>query len=174
MKISTRLFLYISTLIILTSVGLGYISVRDERFHLMSEARGQARTLANILAATFKYYQMGNQHQRTGELVHAVMPHGQDGNNMLINIYDRKGQLMDFSFEHGENKIVPHESQELDEIVTENREKLIKDGSHEYFSVISPIRNSAGELQGAVEILFSLEQINKNLAGIIQKFVVFI
>ena len=94
----------------MTSVGLGYIFVRDERFHLMSETRAQARTLAKILAATFKYYHMGNRYQRIGELIHAVMPHGQNVNNMLLNIYDRQGQLMDFSFEHGTNRIVPRKT----------------------------------------------------------------
>jgi len=174
MKISTRLFLYISTLLILTSVGLGYISVRDERFHRMSEVRTQASTLASILAATFKYYHMEDQHQRIGELIHAVMPHGQGGNNMLINIYDRQGRLMDFSFEHGINKIVPHKIKELDEMLMGSREEFFTDGPFEYFSVVRPIRNSTGELQGAVEVLFSLDLINKNLAGLVQKFVIFI
>ncbi|MCK5069600.1 MAG: hypothetical protein KAR01_03630, partial [Desulfocapsa sp.] len=99
MKISTRFFLYIATLLILTSVGLGVISVRDERSHLMNEVRGQARTLAKILATTFKYYHVGDRSQRIGELIHAVIPHGQENNNLLINIYNQKGQLMDFSFE---------------------------------------------------------------------------
>lgn len=174
MKISTRLFLYISALLILTSVGLGYISVRDERFHLMSEMRSQTRTLASILATTFKYYHMGDQRQRIGELIHAVMPQGQNVNNLLINIYGRQGQLMDFSFEHGIKHTSPHKSKELGEMLTGSREKLIKDGSFEYFSVIRPIRNNVGELQGAVEILFCLDQINNKLAGLIQKFIVFI
>ena len=174
MKISTRLFLYISTLIILTSVGLGYISVRDERSQLMEGAREQARTLARTLAATFKYYHMGGQHQRIGELIHAVMPHGQDYNNMLLNIYDRQGKLMDFSFEHGTTKIVPHKTKELGDILAGSTEQLIKDGSLEYFSVISPIINSAGELQGAVEVLLCLDKINKNLAGLVRKFIAFI
>lgn len=174
MKISTRLFLYISTLLILTSVGLGYISVRDERFHLMNEVRGQARTLAKILATTFKYYHMGDQHQRIGELIHAVMPHGQESNNLLINIYDQQGQLMDFSFVHGANEIVPHQTKELGDILHGNSEHLIKDGSLEYFSVISPIITSSGHLQGAVEVLISLDQINKNLTGLVRKFIAFI
>lgn len=174
MKISTRLFLSISALLILTSVGLGYVSVRDERYHLMSEVKSQARTLASILATTFKYYHMDDQRQRIGELIHAVMPHDQNANNLLINIYDHQGQLMDFSFEHGINHITPNTSKELGEMLTGSREKLIKDGSFEYFSVIRPIRNNVGELQGAVEILFCFDQINTNLAGIIQKFVAFI
>jgi len=174
MKISTRFFLYISTLLILSSVGLGVISVRDERSHLMNEIRGQARTLAKILATTFKYYHMVDSHQRIGELIHAVMPHGQEGNNLLINIYDQNGQLMDFSFAHGINERIPHQTEVVSEIATGTQEQLIKEGSHEYFSVISPILSSTGHLQGAVEVLISLDQINKNLTGLIRKFIVFI
>ena len=174
MKISTRLFLYISTLLILSSVGLGYISVRDERFHLMNEVRGQARTLAKILATTFKYYHMGDQHQRIGELIHAVMPHDQESNTLLINIYNQQGQLMDFSFVHGSNELVPHQTKELDDILHGNREQLIKDGSLEYFSVTSPIISSSSHFQGAVEVLISLDQINKNLTGLVRKFIAFI
>lgn len=174
MKISTRLILSICTLLILTSVGMGYVSVRDERFQLMSEVRAEAGTLASILATTFKYYHMDDQHQRIGELIHAVMPHGQDINNLLINIYDSQGDLMDFSFEHGITKIAPHKRRELSGILTGDREEFIQDGSSEYFSVISPIINSGGELQGAVEILLSLDQINKNLAGFVRKFIIFV
>ncbi len=104
MRISTRFFLYISTLLILTSVGFGVLSVHDERSHLMNEVRGQTRTLAKILATTFKYYRVGDRPQRIGELIHAVMPHGQENSKLLINIYDQHGQLRDFSFEHGINK----------------------------------------------------------------------
>ena len=174
MKISTRFFLYISTLLILSSVGLGIISVRDERSHLMNEIRGQARTLAKILATTFKYYHIGNSHQRIGELIHAVMPHGQEGNNLLINIYDQQGQLMDFSFAHGVNERIPHQTEIPIEIAAGTREQLIKDGSQEYFSVVSPILSSTEDLQGVVEVLISLEPINKNLAGLIRKFIAII
>lgn len=174
MKISTRFFLYISTLLILSSVGLGVISVRDERSHLTNEIRGQARTLAKILATTFKYYHIGDSHQRIGELIHAVMPHGQEGNTLLINIYDQQGQLMDFSFAHGVNERIPGQTTIPVDITAGTREQLITDGSHQYFSVISPIVSSTEHLQGAVEVLISLDQINKNLAGLIRKFIAII
>ena len=50
---------------------------------------------------------MGDRSQRIGELIHAVIPHCQESNTLLINIYDQQGQLMDFSFEHGINARVP-------------------------------------------------------------------
>ncbi len=174
MKISTRLFLSISALLILTSVGLGYISVRDERFHQMDEARGQARTLANILATTFKYYHMGDQHQRISELIHAVIPNNYENNNLLINMYDQQGQLMDFSFEHGIDQRIPRQAKGAAKLKRGNSEQLIKDGTHEYFSVISPIINASGHLQGGVEVLISLDRINSNLAGLINKFIIFV
>lgn len=140
----------------------------------MNEIRGQARTLAKILATTFKYYHIGNSHQRIGELIHAVMPHGQEGSNLLINIYDQQGQLMDFSFAHGVNERIPHQTEIPIEIAAGTREQLIKDGSQEYFSVVSPILSSTEDLQGVVEVLISLEPINKNLAGLIRKFIAII
>ncbi len=174
MKISTRFFLYISALLIVTSVGLGVISVRDERSHQMKEVGSQARTLSGILATTFKYYQMGGRSQRIGELIHAVIPHGQESNNLLINIYNEHGQLMDFSFEHGKIERIPHQNIAPDEILKGSREQLIKDGRHQYFSVISPIISDSRDLQGAVEVLISLDQINRNQKGLVRKFIVFI
>lgn len=173
MKISTRLFLYITILIIITSFGLGYVSVRDERFHLMGEARTQAWTLARTLAATFKYYHMQDQHQRIGELIHAVMPHGDDVNDMLVNIYDRHGELLDYSFEHGPSEVVSKKPKVKSNKLIGGAEQLVKDGSLEFLSVTSPILNSDGEYQGTVEIILSLEKSNKNLAGIVRKFIVF-
>ncbi len=174
MKISTRFFLSISTLLILTSIGLGYISVRDERLYRMNAVRTEAGILANILATTFKYYHMGDQHQRIGELIHAVMPHEQKDHDMRINLYDRQGDLMDFSFEHGIEKISSRQVRKLDEVLTGTREVFFTDAQLEYYAVVRPIRNSAGELQGAVEVVFSLDKINKTLSGLVRKFVIFI
>ena len=174
MKISTKFFLYISTLLILTSVGLGYLSVRDERLYRMNAVKTEAGILANILATTFKYYHMGDQHQRIGELIHAVMPHEQKGHDMRINLYDRQGHLMDFSFEHGIKKISSRQIKELDGRLTGTREVFFTDAKLEYYAVVRPIRNSTGELLGAVEVVFSLDVINKTLSGLVRKFVIFV
>lgn len=174
MKISTRFFLYISTLLILTSIGLGYLSVRDERLYRMNAVKTEAGILANILATTFKYYHMGDQHQRIGELIHAVMPHEQKGHDMRINLYDRQGNLTDFSFEHGIKKNSSRPIKGLDERLTSTREVFFTDGNLKYYAVVRPIRNSTGELQGAVEVVFSLDVINKTLSGLVRKFVIFI
>jgi signal transduction histidine kinase len=139
----------------------------------MGEARTQAWTLARTLAATFKYYHMEDQHQRIGELIHAVMPHGDDINTMWVNIYNPQGELLDYSFEHGPNEIVPYKPEEKSRKLIGGGEKLIKEGSQEFLSVISPIINSAGEYQGTVEVVLSLEKIHENLAGIIRKFIAF-
>ena len=172
MKISTRLFLSISTLLLLTSVGLGYLSVRDERFHQVNEVRRQARTLANTLATTFKYYHMG--YQQMGELIHSVIPIGRESSNLRINMYDRQGQLLDFSFEHGIDEKISRMNKGSVDLAKEPSERIITDGDQAYFSVISPILTSSGRLQGGVEVLISLERINKNMAGLVNKFIVFI
>jgi signal transduction histidine kinase len=174
MKISTRLFLSIATLFILASMGLGYISVRDERSHQVDEVRGQARTLAKILATTFKYYHMGDQHQRMGELIHAVIPNNLENNSLLVNMYDKQGQLMEFSFEHGLREGFSSETKGPVSLTEGDRERLYRDGEHEYFSVVSPIVSSSGQFQGGVEVLISLDRINRNMAGLIRKFAIFV
>ena len=173
MKISTRLFLYISTLILLSSIGLGYISVRDERSHLMSEARMMARTLARTLAATFKYYHMEDQQQRLGEIIHAVMPHDVDVDSLLLNIYDRRGRLVRLAYEHGLNREGLRQDRDPVDFLKGGGEEIVLRAGQEYLSVTVPILNSGGDLQGGVEILFSLASIDVTLNGIIRKFVIF-
>ncbi|MFP7754678.1 ATP-binding protein [Thermodesulfobacteriota bacterium B35] len=174
MKISTRLFLYILTLILLTSLGLGWISVRDERAHLTGGAALMARTLARTLATTFKYYHMQDQQQRLSEIIHALLPHDPTINRLLINIYDRDGNRIDLTFEHGlklqavqpdRRKIVPADG---------DIQEIIRDGTHEYLSVLSPIFDSGGRVQGAVEVLLSLDGINRALAALVRKFLLFV
>ncbi len=174
MKISTRLFLYISTLLILTSIGFGYFSVRDERSHLMESTKMTARTLARTLAATFKYYHMEDQHQRLGELIHAVLPHDDHVENLLLNIYDRRGQRINLTFEHGADKQILRQVGEPGTLVRGIRERIIKTGGHEYFSVASPILDSEGAFQGTVEVLLSLDRVNATLAALMRKFIAFI
>ncbi len=173
MKISTRLFLYIVTLIILTSSCLGYLSVRDERFHQTNEVKTQARTLAGILATTFKYYHMGDQDQRIEELVHAVLPHEHD-NNMLLYIYNNRGEIIDFSFEHGIPATDPQKNITPKMLLKGSSEEIIIAGSQQYYSVIRPIINTNGDIQGAVEVLLSLDRINSNLTELVWKFIIFI
>ncbi len=174
MKISTRLFLYISSLLILTSIGFGYLSVRDERLHLVEAVKMTARTLGRTLAATFKYYHVDDQHQRLGELVHAVLPHDDHIQNLLLNIYDRNGRRINLNFEHGTDRQSLIRGRELGESFPGEREQIIKNGAHEYFSVASPIMNSYGEFQGTVEVLLSLDSVNNTLAALMRKFIAFI
>lgn len=174
MKISTRLFLYISSLLILTSIGFGYLSVRDERIHLVEGVKMTARTLGRTLAATFKYYHMEDQHQRLGELIHAVLPHDDHIENLLLNIYDRNGRRIDLNFEHGTDKQSLLRGRELGESFSGESERMIRNGTHEYFSVASPIMNSRGEFQGTVEVLLSLDSVNNTLAALMRKFIAFI
>ncbi|HEB50360.1 MAG TPA: HAMP domain-containing sensor histidine kinase [Desulfobulbus sp.] len=174
MKISTRLFLYILTLILLTSLGLGWISVQDERAHLLGSAGLMARTLARTLAATFKYYHMQDQQQRLSEIIHALLPHDANVNRLLINIYDRRGNRIDLTFEHG----LQRRTLRRDRLpVPQGRgssEEIIRDGGSDYLSVLSPIIDSGGKVQGAVEVLLSLDGINRNLAALVRKFLLFV
>ncbi len=174
MKISTRLFLYILTLILLTSLGLGWISVRDERAHLTGSALLMARTLARTLAATFKYYHMQDQQQRMREIIHALLPHDPKINRLLINIYDRGGNRIDLTFEHGLERTTVQRRNRKIPAGGRTSEEIIRDGGHEYLSVLSPIVDSGGAAQGAVEVLLSLDGINRNLAALVRKFLLFV
>ncbi len=174
MKISTRLFLYILTLILLTSLGLGWISVRDERAHLLGSARLMARTLARTLAATFKYYHMQDQQQRLSEIIHALLPHDASINRLLINIYDPSGNRIDLTFEHGLRRTALRRERGQVAQGDGTSEEIIRDGGHEYLSVLSPIIDSRGRVQGAVEVLLSLDGINRNLAALVRKFLLFV
>lgn len=174
MKISTRLFLYISTLFILLTIGFGYFSVRDERSHLMNGVKMNARTLGRTLAATFKYYHMDDQHQRLGELIHAVMPHADHANTLLLNMYDRRGQPIDLGFAHGSGGSGLNPNTLTGERLKGAKEQIIQDGNHEYFSVLSAIVDSRGTFQGTVEVLLSLDGVRLTVAALMRKFMAFI
>lgn len=133
-----------------------------------------ARTLGRTLAATFKYYHMEDQHQRLGELVHAVLPHEDHIENLLLNIYDRNGRRINLNFEHGTDRKSLIRGRELGASFPGKREQIIKNGAHEYFSVASPIMNNNGEFQGTVEVLLSLDSVNNTLAALMRKFIAFI
>ncbi len=173
MKIATRLFLYIATLIVLASIAFGYLSIRDERRHLMDGAKMTARTLSRTLAATFKYYYMEDQHQRLGELVHAVISHDEHVENLLLNIYDRNGQPISLSFEHGSDRRSLWQGLVASESLSRKGEQIINNGGHAYFSVTSPILNSRNEFQGTVEVLLSLDGVNNTVSALMRKFVLF-
>lgn len=173
MKIATRFFLHIATLIVLASIAFGYLSIRDERSHLMDGAKMTARTLSRTLAATFKYYHMEDQHQRLGELVHAVISHDEHVENLLLNIYDRNGQPISLSFEHGSDKQSLWQGLLATEALSGKGEQIINSGGHAYFSVTSPIVNSRNEFQGTVEVLLSLDGVNNSVAALMRKFVLF-
>ncbi len=172
MKISTRLFLYIFTLMLLLSAVLGYISVRDERYHLFSEVRSRAWMLSRTLAATFRFYHREDPHFTVEDLVRAVAP--LDEKDVLgINVYDGNGDLVDFSRSDCTNIQCPHGSIDMKGLEHGGREKVFSTGEGEFISVVSPIKAGNGTLQGAVEVILSLGYIDVGLSAVTRRFLLF-
>ncbi len=174
MNIATRLFLYTAALFLLNSLAFGYLSIQDERAHLLREVRMLAWPLARTLAATFKYYHMQEQEQRLGEIIHAVVPHEKRLTGLTINIYDRQGRRIDLAFEHG-SQPPPHAGRRPAPLASlEAGEEIVRLGNREYFSVITPITNGRGAVQGAVEVLLSLDGIDQTLRDQVRRLALFI
>ena len=174
MNIATRLFLYTATLFLLNSLAFGYLSIQDERAHLLREVRMLAWPLARTLAATFKYYHMEEQEERLGEIIHAVVPHEKRLTGLTINIYDRQGRRIDLAFEHG-SQPPPHAERRPAPLASlEAGEDIVRLGGQEYFSVVTPIMDSRGAAQGAVEVLLSLDGIGQTLRDQVRRLALFI
>jgi signal transduction histidine kinase len=172
LRISTRLFLYIFTLMLLLSAVLGYISVKDERYHLLSEVKSRAWMLSRTLSATFRFYHKEDRHFTVEDLVRAITPI--DENDVLvINVYDKNGNLLDFSRSNCTNIQCPHSSIDMEGLQQGGREKTLSAGKNELISVVSPIKNLNGVVQGAVEVILSLGYINVGLSAVTRRFLLF-
>ncbi len=175
MKISTRLFLYIFTLMILMSAVLGYVSVKDEQFHLMNEVRSRAWMLSRTLAATFRFYHREDPHFTIEELIRSITPL-KDEDLLVINVYDPDGRLLDFSAGRCADVQCPHNSTggiDMEGVSKGGVEETFSIGDVEFMSVATPIRDSRGVIQGAVEVILSLGNINAGLAALTRRFVLF-
>ncbi|NOZ26408.1 MAG: HAMP domain-containing histidine kinase [Nitrospirae bacterium] len=172
MKISTRLFLYIFTLMLLLSAVLGYISVRDERYHLLSEVKSRAWMLSRTLSATFKFYHQEDPHFTVEELIRAIAPLDEK-DVLVINVYDRDGNLVDFSRSNCTNIQCPHNSIDMEGLRHGGKERTFSIGKTEFISVVSPIKGVNGVLQGAVEVILSLGYINVGLSAVTRRFLLF-
>jgi len=172
LKISTRLILYIFTLMLLLSAVLGYISVKDEKYHLLSEVRSRAWMLSRTLSATFKFYHQEDTHFTVEELIRAIAP-VDEKDVLVINVYDRNGNLVDFSRSNCKSIQCPHSSIDMEGLQHGGREKTFSVGRDEFISVVSPIRSVNGTVQGAVEVILSLGYINVGLSAVTRRFLLF-
>ncbi len=172
MKISTRLFLYIFTLMLLLSAVLGYVSVKDERYHLLSEVKTRAWMLSRTLSATFRFYHQEDPHFTVEDLIRAITPIDEK-DVLVINVYDKNGNLVDYSRSNCTNIQCPHSSIDMKGLKQGGREKTFSVGKNEFISVVNPIKSSNGSIQGAVEVILSLGYINVGLSAVTRRFLLF-
>ena len=90
MRIATRIFLYLFTLIATASAVLGYVSIQDEREHLLSGIRSEARLMARSLAAVLRFYHPGDPSVDLDKLLEDISPRQWDPPPML-RFYDQVG-----------------------------------------------------------------------------------
>jgi signal transduction histidine kinase len=172
LKISNKLFLYISILIVLLLAGFGYLSVQDERSHLMAETRLRAWTLSRTVGASLNFSHLERHRQQLQELVHVLSPH-EASESLSLNVYDSRGDLLDISYEHGLARVPPSSSIDMMGLNGEGQEQILEQGGHRFLAVASPITDEGDQLQGVVEVILSLDHIKLNLAAITRKFIFF-
>lgn len=172
MKISTRLLLYIFTLILLLFAVFGYVSVKNERYHLLNEVSLRARMLSRTLSATFKYYYKKDIYCRMKELVIAIAPMDKT-DALFLNVYDKDGNLINFLCNMYTKNQFPHKSINMEKLTYGGIEKTFRIGNDSFLSVINPIRDSNGVVQGAVEVILPLRHISVILSAVIRRFLFF-
>ncbi len=171
MKLTTRLFMYIVLLLILFSGVFGYQSVRDERAHLIKEAKERSWMLARTLAVTFRYYHQENFTVNLQMMMSSIS--GSSIENILaLNIYDKNGSLAESVCMNCGDVELPHRVVSFDEIMPDGKGEEFTISNRRLFSVVYPIV-SGQEVRGAIEVVSSLDYINYILASARLRFILF-
>lgn len=172
MRVATRIFLYLFTLITIASAILGYISVQDERVHLLSGVRSEARLMARSLAAVLRFYHPGDPSVDLDRLLADIAPRNWSTPPML-RFYDREGAPVGIACAECNSIALPHKRIDLTNLLEEGREEFRASGVEHFFSIIVPVRGAGGSHQGALEVVLPLQQINQTLAGTTRRFLFF-
>ncbi len=90
MRVATRIILYLLTLVFVASAVLGYVSIQDERAHLLSGIRSEARIMARSLNAVLRFYHPISPEVDLDKLLTEIAPQGWTIPPML-RFYDRDG-----------------------------------------------------------------------------------
>lgn len=172
MRIATRLFLYLFTLIAASATVLGYLSVKDERDHLLSGVRSEARLMARSLAAVLRFYHPGDTSVDLDRLLADIAPRNWVKPPML-RFYDRNGAPVGSPCAQCNTLPLPYHRINLDSLGETGREEFLEVNRERYLSLILPVRDQAAGLQGALEVVLPLQQVNVTLAGITRRFLFF-
>ncbi len=172
MRIATRIFLYLFTLIATASVVLGYVSIQDERDHLLSGIRSEARLMARSLAAVLRFYHPGAPAVDLDRLLADIAPRNWSTPPML-RFYARDGAPIGIACAQCNPLPLPHQRIDLSTLDEGGREEFLEGGREQYFSIIVPVRGGGDSQQGALEVVLPLRQVNQALAGTTRRFLFF-
>ncbi len=90
MRISTRIFLYLFSLLAVSLALLGYFSIQDERSHLLNGIRSEAKLMARSLTAVLRLYHPVDPSIDLNKLLNDIAPQEWPQPPML-RYYDRDG-----------------------------------------------------------------------------------
>lgn len=172
MRIATRIFLYLFTLIAVASAGLGYVSIQDERDHLLTGIRSEARLMARSLAAVLRFYHPRDPGVDLDALLADISPREWTPPPML-RFYDRDGAPFGVACADCNPLPLPRKSIDLHALEADGREEFFTTGVDRFFSIIVPVKGVGEARQGALEVVLPLQQVNQALAGTTRRFLFF-
>ncbi len=172
MRIATRIFLYLFALVTVASATLGYVSIQDERAHLLAGVRAEARLMARSLAAVLRFYHPGDPAVDLNRLLADIAPREWEPPPML-RFYARDGAPTGIACAECNPLALPHQRIDLSTLGDRGHEKIIETGTEQFFSIIVPVRGPEGAPQGALEVVLPLQQVNRTLAGLTRRFLFF-
>ena len=172
MRIATRLFLYVFTLVVLGAAVLGYVSVQDERHHLLAETRSKAWLLARALGSVLRYYHPADPTVGLEQLLAEIAP-GDAETAPTLRFYDRDGDPLSLSCPECSVIPLPHRRLDPESLGEGGREEVLQVGSERFLSVAVPVRGEEGGFQGAVEVILPLGHIGVILSAVTRRFLLF-
>lgn len=172
MRLATRIFLYLFTLIAIASAVLGYVSVQDARDHLLSGIRSEARLMARSLAAVLRFYHPSDPAVDLDKLLADIAPRNWSSPPML-RFYDRDGAPVGVACAYCNPLPIPQKQINLQALEGNGREEFLEMGVEQFFSIVVPVQGADDSRQGALEVVLPLQQINRTLAATTRQFLFF-
>lgn len=172
MRIATRIFLYLFSLIAVSSAILGYISIQDERNHLLSGIRSEARLMARSLAAVLRFYHPDDPSVDLDKLLSDIAPRDWTPPPML-RFYNWDGAPVGVACAHCNPLPLKQKPIDLHTLEEGGREEFIETGVEQFFSIVVPVNGIGEGRQGALEVVLPLQQVNQTLAGTTRRFLLF-
>jgi len=172
MRIATRIFLYLFTLIAIASAVLGYVSIQDERDHLLSGIRSEARLMARSLATVLRFYHPGDPGVDLDKILADISPRQWTPPPML-RFYDREGAPKGTACAHCNPLPLPYKKIDLHALGENGREEFLERGVDQFYSIIIPVKGLGDSKQGALEVVLPLQQVNRTLAATTRRFLLF-